>query len=204
MIDIIQQAIAKANGASASAIESARNQVTATVTSTSTTVRNKLPELPVEKDPVLAARQVEAKAQLTLADAKEKLLIEKQNTVEKLGDAKSKAANVVFSAVNAVTGAVTSAREFLGSPNRQALGTKAVQAITSGKIPKVKQLSSAKITAALDAAKKAKEVAEERQAASVANLEKGTQLFKFPLTPVTPEIPRPTIPSLPPIPDLPF
>lgn len=217
MTDIIQQAIAKANGASAATIQSARNQATAAVTSASTTVRSKLPELPVEKDPVLAARQAEAKAQLMLADTKEKLLTEKQNAVEKLGDAKSKAAGLARSAAsaaistattaatNAATNAVSQAAgRFLGAPNRQALGTKAVQAILSGKVPKVKELASAKIAAALNAAKKAKEVAEERQAATVANLEKGTQLFKFPLTPVTPEIPKPTIPSLPPIPGLPF
>jgi hypothetical protein len=216
MSDIIQQAIARANGASSAAIDSARNQATATVTSAATTVRSRLPELPVEKDPVLVARQAEALAQLKIAEAKEKLLAEKQNAIQLLGDAKSKATkaatNAAISAVSSATGvnadaaiqAASAAKEFLGAPNKQALGTKAIQSLTSGKIPKVKELASAKISAALDAAKKAKEAAEEAQAATVANLEKNTKLFKFPMTPVIPEIPRPTIPSLPPIPNLPF
>jgi hypothetical protein len=216
MSDIIQQAIAKANGASTSVIASTRNQATAAITSTVTTVRDKLPELPVDKDPVLVARQAEALAQLKIAEAKEKLLAEKQNAIQLLGDAKSKATKAAttaaISAVSSATGvnadaaiqAASAAKEFLGAPNKQALGTKGIQSLTSGKIPKVKQLASAKIAAALDAAKKAKEAAEEAQATTVANLEKGTKLFKFPITPVIPEIPRPTIPSPPRIPNLPF
>lgn len=217
MTDIIQQAIARANGASTAAIESARNQATAAVSDVATTVRGKLPELPIEKDPILAARQAEARAQALRAEAKEQLLTQKQQAVEKLGDAKSKVAGLaraaasaaistaVSAATNAATNAVSQAAgRLLGAPNRQALGTKAVQAILTGKVPKVKELASAKIAAALNAAEKAKEVAQERQAATVANLEKSTELFKFPLKPVVPEIPRPTIPSLPPIPDLPI
>lgn len=208
MTDIIQQAIARANGASTTTLQSAKNQAEAVVSSTATTVKSKLPELPVERDPILVARQAEARAQLVIADAKEKLLTEKQNVIEQLGNAKSKAAStanaVLDTATDTANNAAETARQFTGSPNRQALGAKAVQAITSGRIPKLKQLSSTKISAALDAAKKAKQVVEERQAATVANLEKSTELFKFPLKPVIPEIPKPTIPSLPRIPDLPF
>lgn len=207
MIDPIQAAIAKAKGVTATTIADVQNQASelrgriptlpalpsaASAASSAqnrvSELRDRVPQLPTVKDPELLKKQAEAQAQALIADQKQKLLETKDNAVNQLNAARSRAS----SAVNAAAGLSV-----------QALGAKALSSISTGKLPKLQQLSDAKVLAALNVAKKIKELAKERKKLSTENLTKAKDAFKYPITKIAPELPqlprltRPEVPNLP-------
>lgn len=180
MIDPIQAAIAKSKGATDAVVSDARNRVSS--------VRDTVPPLPTVKDPELIKKQVEARAQAEIADQKQKALAIRDTAVTQLNQARS-----------AASGAIAAGKGL----SLQALGAQAVSALSTNKIPKLQQISSPKVLAALNVAKKIKELAKERKKISQDNLTKAKEAFKYPIKPIAPEIPqlprlsRPNIPNLP-------